>query len=116
MINVFFFFFKFEEKDGEFVFKDKVYFMLDKNFKNKEFIELCAEFWNNFTANKSELEVVLVEGAEGNARISLDRDKVKKSATDYEYEVECSEEGIDISYSEGIGLIHAFSTVLQLIR
>jgi len=115
MINVFPQPFKFEEKDGEFVFKDKVYFMIDKDFENKEFVELCSELWNNFTANKSQLEVVPVDGAEGNARISLNKDEVRKLVTDYEYEVECREEGIDISYSESIGLIHAFSTILQLI-
>ena len=115
MINVFPQPYFFEEKEGEFVFREKVYFALDKNFENKEFVEFCSKLWNNFTANKSELEVVLVEGFDGNARISLSKDCVKKFETEYEYEFECTQNGIDIAYSEPIGLIHAFATILQLI-
>ena len=116
MINVFPQPYKFEERTGEFIFKNKVYLILDKDFDNKEFLKLSPELWNNFTAYKSELEVVFCDNLKGSARIALTVDeKPIMKDTEFEYELECNENGIDIAYSETIGLIHAFATILQLI-
>ena len=116
MINVFPQPYQFEERTGEFVFSDKVYLILDKSFDNPEFLELCPELWNNFTANKSNLEVIFQDGISGSAKIALKAEEPPKGGnTDFEYELECSENGIEILYKETIGLIHAFSTILQLV-
>ncbi|MBR3942189.1 MAG: hypothetical protein IKJ55_02425, partial [Clostridia bacterium] len=59
------------EKEGKFVFSDKVYLLLDSDFKNQEFIDWCPKFWNNFCVGKSELEIVYRQGIKGNAAIVL---------------------------------------------
>lgn len=105
-----------EKKEGNFVFADKVYLILDANFKNKEFIDWCPKFWNGFCVGKSELEIVFKQGIKGNAAIVLSPDvALSDNKTDFEYELVCNEKGFFITYTKEQGLIHAFLSALQLI-
>lgn len=106
----------YEEYGEEFVFSDKVYFSIDESFSNTGFKKLCVELWRNFTAGKCELEIKEVKGLGNFAVISKSETLAdNKRKTDYEYEIDCDENGVNINYSSDIGLIHAFCTILQLI-
>lgn len=105
-----------EENDGEFIFSDKVYFIVDKKFSNIEFLELAKTLWSNFTAGKSVLEIEKRSDIKGKALISLsDEAVITEAKTDFEYEIDCNENGISILYSAENGLIHAFFTILQIV-
>jgi hypothetical protein len=104
------------EKDGTFVFGEKVYMLIPENFSNKEFITLAKELWHNFTANKSTLEIRRSPNLRTGAYISNSMQAILQNGkTDYEYEINCGEYGISITFSQENGLIHAFSTVLQML-
>jgi len=106
----------FMEKNEEFIFSNKLYFIIDKSFSNEGFKKLCVDLWKNFTAGKSELVVIEKNNFENYAAISKDGSFVnKKNKTEYEYEIDCDENYILINYSADIGLIHAFCSILQLI-
>ncbi len=107
---------EYERNSGFFRFSEKVYLIVGHEIKNKEFERLCSVLWLNFTAGKSVLEIVKLNTEVKSAVISLDLSVMPMfSATNYEYEISAAENRIDISYSEEIGLIHAFSSILQLI-
>ena len=106
------------EEDGLFVFgeKEKLYLIIGKDIKNPYFVEKCSELWRNFTAGKSGLEVIIKDDFWGCAVISKKCDAGPiHEKTDYEYELDCSENGVNIIYTEEHGLIHGFSTLLQMI-
>lgn len=107
-----------KEKEGSFVFSESetLYFIIDKNIKNEFFKKKCSELWKNFTAGKSHLVLVEADGLSGCALIKKSKDyQINKDKTDYEYTLECTHNGIWVLYSEENGLIHAFSTLLQMI-
>ncbi|MBQ7040276.1 MAG: hypothetical protein IJN39_06880, partial [Clostridia bacterium] len=105
-----------QEKKGEFVFDGKMYFIIDESFSNDEFLKLCPVLWNNFTAGKSELEIVKKSGISEIAVISSSKDDLPPAGkAEYEYELSCDENGVSFLYNCENGLIHAFSTLLQLI-
>lgn len=106
------------EKEGSFVFSESetLYFVISENVKNTFFKKKCSELWKNFTAGKSDLK--LIETAEFSDCAFILKSKENRpniDKTDYEYVLECSRDGIGISYSGEEGLIHAFSTLLQMI-
>ena len=104
------------ENVEEFVFSDKVYFTIDKNFSNSGFKKLCVELWKNFTASKAELVLTEKSNMGNYAVISKEESFAEmKMNSEYEYEIDCDENAIHINYSEDVGLIHAFCTILQLI-
>lgn len=106
----------YEEYENEFVFSDKLYFIIDKNFSNDGFKKLCVKLWNNYTVGKTELVLKEKENVGKAAVISLFEDaEINKKETAYEYEIDCDKTAINIHYSEDVGLIHAFCTILQLI-
>lgn len=107
-----------EETQENFVFleNENVYLIIDNDVDNEDFIRLSKELWKNYTANKSNLEVIKRKGIGNVAAIVKEKDFIpQRATTDYEYRLACNEHGIDIVYSEKAGLNHAFSTVLQLI-
>ncbi len=107
---------KYTEKDGTFTLGEKVYMLIPENFSNKEFITLAKELWHNFTANKSTLEIRRSPNLRTGAYISNSMQAILQNGkTDYEYEINCGEYGISITFSQENGLIHAFSTVLQML-
>lgn len=106
------------EQNGSFIFNetDTIYLICGKNDTSAEFEKIAPELWRGFTAGKSRLEFVKKDGVCGAAVISADKDAVPdKKTSAHEYELVCGCGGIYINYNETVGLIHAFSTVLQLI-
>lgn len=106
----------YEKKDGNLVFSENVNLMVSDSFKNEKFLKLSCELWDNFTSGKSNLNVIKSSNLKNAAIISAS--KVSDAfcgKTDYEYEIDCGCEKILITYSEDVGLIHAFSTILQLV-
>ena len=106
----------YEEKTEEFIFSEKVYFAIDKNFSNDGFKKLCIEMWHNFTSKKSELVLIEKSNMRNSAVISTSENIpcIEKN-TYYEYEIECDRNGIYINYTDDTSLIHSFLTILQLI-
>lgn len=106
----------YEERSGFFKFSDKAYLIISGELKNKEFERLCKVLWKNFTAGKSVLEIIKLNTEVKGAVISRDITVAPMlSTTSFEYEINVVENRIDISYTDEIGLIHAFSTILQSI-
>ncbi len=106
----------YKENEEEFVFSDKLYFIIDEKFSNQGFKKLCVELWKNFTAGKCELVLIEKNDIGNYAYISTSESICElKKLTEYEYEINCDENGININYSTDTGLIHAFCTILQLI-
>lgn len=106
------------EKDGSFTFSESetLYFIVDKGLKNTFFKKKCSELWKNFTAGKSHLELIEADGVSGRALIAKTGDILPEAeTTDYEYTLNCTADLIRIVYSEEAGLVHAFSSLLQLI-
>ncbi len=107
---------KYTKKEGTFTFSDKVYLTVPESFANREFKALVPELWSNFTAGKSTLEIIKSPNLRTTACISKTRQIIiQNSTTDFDYEVKCTEHSIIMSFGESDGLIHAFSTVLQII-
>ena len=105
-----------EEKNGEFVFSDKLYFIIDKKFSNQEFLEFCPVLFKNFTVGKTKLEIVKSDKLVNNAVISLSKDvEITEKITEYEYELVVDNNGISFAYSEDNGLVHGFVSLLQMI-
>ncbi len=106
-----------KETQEQFVFGNKVYFIVDKSFQDEAFLKIVPELWNNFTAGKSFLEVVRKEGMSGRAIVSTNEfaDVLLCFDTAYEYTLECRNEGIFFCFNGEKGLIHAFFTALQLV-
>ena len=103
-------------KDDNFIFEDKVYLTVPENFSNTHFKKLVPELWNNFTAGKSELVIVKSPNLRTTAYISTSLTAIiQNTKTDYEYELKCERCGIIINYKCENGLIHAFSTLLQVL-
>lgn len=115
MINVFPNPLKYVEQKGQFSFQDRVVLTIGKSFSNQEFIRLCPELWNQFTAGKSNLEIVITDldncASLSTAGVSLDAPLLQ----DYEYTLRISEEGAAVRYRDDNGFIHGFCTLLQLL-
>ncbi|MBQ2942478.1 MAG: family 20 glycosylhydrolase [Clostridia bacterium] len=106
----------YEEFDDEFIFSNKLFLFIDKEFSNSGFKKLSAELWRNFTSGKCELELREISGLGKFAVISKDEELTyNENKTDYEYEIECQKNGIYINYSKETGLIHGFLTILQML-
>ena len=115
MINVFPNPLKYVEQKGQFSFQDRVVLTIGKSFSNQEFLRLCPELWNQFTAGKSNLEIVITDldncASLSTAGVSLDAPLLQ----DYEYTLRISEEGAAVRYRDDNGFIHGFCTLLQLL-
>ncbi len=62
------------------------------------------------------LELIFVPGLKGNACLSVDKDvHIPSFDSEYEYEISVDEKGVFIAFSESVGLIHAFLSMLQLL-
>ncbi len=105
------------EKEGEFRFADQVYLILDEQTKNPDFVRFCPILWKQFTANRSTLTVCLRKGMGNHAFLSTSQDASLPvcDSDSFEYALEVTDSGVAIAFSQAIGLIHAFSTLLQCI-
>ncbi|MBE7053608.1 MAG: hypothetical protein E7391_04960 [Ruminococcaceae bacterium] len=104
-----------KENEGDFIIDKKLYFIIPKSFSNEGFISISKELFSNYTANKFELEIVKSDNLK-NAVISyLSSAKISDAKTEYEYELDVKNDRIDIISDSEIGIIHAFSSFLQLI-
>lgn len=107
---------QYTKKDNTFTFGDKIYLTIPENFSNANFKKLAPELWNNFTANKCTLEIIKNPSLHTTAYISNTRQAViQNRRTDFEYEIDCSQFGITFTFSSDVGLVHAFSTLLQTL-
>lgn len=102
------------EKAENFTFGDTVFFTVDAEFENSDFIKSAAELWNNYTIGKSRL-IPVFEKTEGFAFLSFTKECAESFKTQDEYSVSVDREAVKIAYSKSIGLIHGFFTVLQLM-
>ncbi len=104
------------KKEGTFTFCDKLFMTVPENFSNRDFRTLAPELWKNFTAGKCELEIIKSPSLHTTAYISKTRQAIiQNSKTDFEYEINCSEHGITLTFDGENGLVHAFSTLLQAL-
>lgn len=105
-----------EEKDGVFCFADTLYLIVGADAQDREIADFRAELCRKFTCQKTALKTVVRPEVTGTARIALTPDAPLTAAkTEYEYEITCDADGLFITYSEPLGLFHAFSTFLQMI-
>lgn len=104
-----------KENDGHFIIDKKLYFIIPDSFSNEGFISLAKELFSNYTLNKFDFEVVKCSNTK-NAVISYFSDaKPILEKTEFEYELNVRNDRIDIISEGEIGIIHAFSSFLQLI-
>lgn len=107
---------QYTEKDGSFIFADRLYLTVPENFSNKEFKKLAPELWNNFTQGKCELEIIKSPSLRTTAFLSRTRQAIiQNQKTDFDYEMTCTEHGITLVFGSGNGMIHAFCTLLQML-
>ena len=115
MINVLPHPFSANEKEEYFIIDKKLYFIIPETFSNEGFISISKELFLNYTINKFEFEVVKCKNVK-NAVISPFKDAIPANdKTEFEYELDVKNDRIDIVANSDIGIIHAFSSFLQLI-
>jgi len=107
----------FKELKGEYVFGKCATLSISKKYAHSSEIKLFVELWKNFTGSIGEIELNIIENCENNLIISSNRSFLKKeNIKEYEYSINCSENGISLSFNNVKAMAHGLCTILQLLE
>lgn len=104
---------------GEYEFSNEVECIVSTYFKNDDFLELLQELWTNFTLSAGKLNIIKSTSIKEN-EFAITRLAANISfpilEKDFEYVIDVNAEGIFVSSNGEKGMIHAFTTLLQMIE
>ena len=102
---------------GNFIFGKKLYITLPEGTLKKAYEKHLSELFSNYTANETSVQFVTSEKLCGVAVISKEpfNENVSQT-TSHDYELHITEENIKFVFNDAKGFIHAFVSLLQIIR